>query len=274
MSQSNNELFFNLLGDFISKSHSEIASFVDLLKRPAESAFNADFSGPANTHATYRFSENGLVFTAETADKKFEIALPLSASHAADATITLTTKGEPPQHARLTGTDILDTARIPESFRSLHARLVAIIRQVLPEELLKSFSSASEQDAARKSEAKPEAARTTDDTNANEQAAQPEYSEYVVVRPGERNLRFNGKLVAAARSCLRGGRHFAYEVFQTPAGTLVGLSWGLSAWPNERTRVRTLVTKDVTELVDLFGHNPVAKVVYEQLGLNTDEVVA
>ena len=277
MSNRSNESFFNLLADFVTKSHSEISAFVDLLKFPStDSVFDAVFSGPADTRATYRFSETGLVFSAETENKRFEIDLPLSPGRAAEATITLTTKGDTPHEATLTGADILDSARIPESFRSLHERLATIIRQVLPEELLKSYSRNGAATQAHQSEARPEPDRdgqAASSTAGASDGAAP-YAEYVIERPGEPNLRFKGKLVAGARSSMRGGRQFAYEVFQTAAGTFVGLSWGLSAWPGESTRVRSLVTKDANQLVSLFGHNPVAKAVYRQLGVDTDEVVA
>lgn len=265
---SNNDSFFNALGDFVAKSHRELSAFVDMLQRPkATSEFNAEFSGPAQTRATYRFTDKGLAFTAETVDKRFEVDLPLSAARASEATITLISKGESEQRATLTGADILDSSRIPESFRGLHARLARIIRHVLPEDLLRSYRGSDASSAA----AGPETAQAT---AYDAQSGEPsEYVEYVVRRPGEANLRFQGKQLAVARSCLRYGRQFAYEVYQTPTGSYVGVAYGLSAWPNESTRVKTKVTKQAHELVELFGHDALAKSIYEQLSLNTDEVV-
>lgn len=267
---SNNDSFFNALGDFVARSHRELSAFVYLLQRPmASSEFNGEFSGPAQTRATYRFSEKGLAFTAETVDKRFEVDLPLSADRASEATITLTTKGESEQPAALTGADILDSSRIPEAFQGLHARLARIIRHVLPEELLKSYTGSDTRAAAPQSETETARASTSD----AHQGEPSEYVDYVVRRPGEANLRFQGKQLAVASSSLRYGRHFAYEVYQTQAGTYVGIAYGLSAWPNESTRVKTKVTKEARELVELFGHDALAKSIYEQLSLNTDEVV-
>lgn len=105
------------------------------------------------------------------------------------------------------------------------------------------------------------------------QAPKPEFTCFVVPRHNQADLRFEGKLVAGVQSALMRGRCFILSVYQTKGGKFVGVKRGVSLLLGERDNFEALVAGAIEELVPFFGYSPLPKVLYQQLGLTTDEVV-
>lgn len=110
------------------------------------------------------------------------------------------------------------------------------------------------------------AAQSSDGVNASPQASSALLS-VTVRREGARDLRFKGRLLAHVRTPLLRGRQHAYRVFRTEGGKIVAIKEGLSMWLNEHDRVEVQVYDDLEAIVAFFGFSPLAKALYEQLGM-------
>lgn len=164
-------------------------------------------------------------------------------------------------------------ARLPGGFAELHEKVAQYVKSILPSGYFDKKSPTEP--------AKPEQPSTVTQTPQEPTEAQaseaaksaPEYSTWLVRREGERDLRFQGKVIAAVESFPRQGRQKVLKVIQTPGGKFIGLSLGTSMWLGETDRAQVKVADKLEELVDLFGYNALAKALYDQLSLAHEEVI-
>ena len=139
-------------------------------------------------------------------------------------------------------------AEVPNTFRSLHERVVRYLKSVLPAELRPSHETPPR--------------------------ASSEYRKIRIVRDDMPDLEFEGKLAGRVESALRNGRQTALTVFTTKGGKWVGVREGISFWIGEQTRNQAAVADSLEALVDFFGYAPIAKALYRQLGISVAETIA
>lgn len=107
------------------------------------------------------------------------------------------------------------------------------------------------------------------------EAVEPEFKSYLISQTDGPDLRFEGKPLAAVRSAPRGFRGHAYIMLQTKGGKYVGVKQGYSLAPGETTRNEVQVLPDLSAaaLTEFFGHTPMAKELYRQLGVRDEQVI-
>jgi|SRR5215469_14184146 len=101
-------------------------------------------------------------------------------------------------------------------------------------------------------------------------------------RDGERDLKFRGELIAKvgnswdkASGDYSGstGRKSVYRLYRTASGKFVAASEGLTQWQGEHDRYDAKVCETEAEVMEFFGHNRLAKELYEAADLDTSEVI-
>jgi hypothetical protein len=83
------------------------------------------------------------------------------------------------------------------------------------------------------------------------------------------DLRFTGKLVDAVRTPARFGRWVELHVYRTKGGKFVGVQLKRSMLLGEVDLCETQVADKLSDLVEFFGHSPIAKVLTDRLGIRS-----
>lgn len=256
------ELNLSSLAQLLMKAHFELLSGAPAaIQRPLDVGFKI---GSARGRVQLASASNGLTVQFSEGSRGYSLVLPVRVQpgEVPQVKITLSADGAQTEH-------VLDMAslfniKLPDEFKSLHARVLEHVKQMLPEALLRQFTSAG-----------AEATAPGETAAAPQDPAAPEddYAWYQVARDDQPDLRFRGKRIAAVESVLRNGRKTVFEVFQTPSGKLVGVHAGLSYWMGERNRYTVQVAERAEDLVSFFGYSPLAKALYGQLKVASAEVL-
>lgn len=256
------EINLSSLAQLLLKAHHELLSGAPLaVHRPLDVGFKI---GSSRGHMHLGSVAEGLTVQFSEGSRGYRVTLPVQVrpGETPRVKIALSNAGAETEH-------VLDLAalfsvKLPDEFKSLHAQVLDHVKQMLPEALLRQFTSAGAEVSAPAAPA-PE----------SEASGEPEseYAWYQVTRDDQPDLRFRGKRIAAVESPLRSGRKTVFEVFQTPSGKFVGVQVGLSYWMGERNRFAVKVTETADELVQLFGYSPLAKALYAQLKVASAEIL-
>jgi len=99
--------------------------------------------------------------------------------------------------------------------------------------------------------------------------AEPVMKSFVLACDDAPDLSFEGRALAAVVTPYRNGRAHAYSVFETKAKRIVAVKTGLSLWPAERPRQEVKALDTLQEITGFFGFGPLAKHLYDKLGLQT-----
>ncbi|MNR71465.1 hypothetical protein D3C71_20910 [compost metagenome] len=294
MSHPKNFSLGSQLASLLSRGQAELeAAFNTLRTGAAGSALRVALSSGERAAATECCYAGGVfTFVAEEAGRRYEARLPLDVTSGQPVVLTLTEESVKGKSSTLTlsGADILNTDAIPEPFRELHERMLAVLRRAVPPELLAAMSG-----GAAKSKL-DEAAPATPATDPGAPAAQseaaaapgsdgqagvgeapgssPELLDIVVRRDNQPDLRFRGEKLAAVATSLLRGRQVRMHVFRSSGGKFVAVQEGLSLWPTEEPRIKVEVYDELAQVVSLFGYSDAAKQLYARLGLKTEEVLS
>lgn len=104
------------------------------------------------------------------------------------------------------------------------------------------------------------------EASPNVQAPDDGYTQFLIQRPGETDLRIRAKVIARNESAWVNGRCHVFAVLKTPGGKFVGVKEGLTMWPGERDKAQVTIANSLKELTTLFGFTPLAKDLYTRLG--------
>lgn len=159
---------------------------------------------------------------------------------------------------------------VPDGFEKLHSEVMAQLKQWLPEKLLHQLQGGASQTSeppAEQQVAKTEGVSQDETQPTPEEVPQEQWTQYVIVREGEPDLRFHGKLVDAVRSSPYRGRWTEMRVYQTKGGKYVGVKLGCSMWLNETDRAHAQVAGTLEELAGFFGDSLLAKALTRRLGV-------
>lgn len=160
-----------------------------------------------------------------------------------------------------------DAGKFPEQLVALHSHVLSFLRSRLPQVAATALpvGSAAEKGAATAPENSPV---------ANSIAPKvPEYTPMVLERNGQRDLRFEGRLVAGVRSAPVNGRWMEMAVLETKSSKRVGVKTGYSLWRGESDRREVAVLGSDEELLQFFGFTALAKTLYSRLGLDAVETL-
>lgn len=93
-----------------------------------------------------------------------------------------------------------------------------------------------------------------------------EFHDFVVERDGDKNLKFNGRIVAAVSSSPDRGRWVELNLYKTKSGSWVCEQIGHSSWQDEVTQHKAAVIPEdnLSEVFDFFGCGWLAKELYEE----------
>jgi len=273
------------LAQLLLKSHNELNEF---FSQNAAARPNTPFNfgvrlGKSEGSMSVDQAQDGFVLSFSEDDRSYKLVLEPRklATEPFKLKVTLI-DGDKHQEHTFDGTSLF-SAKMPEEFEALHARVRDYLKAMLPKELWAQFdagvqpkptAAAPATSTASADNAPSKADATSDDSApaADVPAIDP-FDWYVIRRHDQPDLRFRGKLIARADSTIRRGRKTIFQVFQTPSGKYVGVALGVSYWAGERDLATSLVTENLETLVDLFGYSPLAKALYMQLALSTEEVI-
>lgn len=99
--------------------------------------------------------------------------------------------------------------------------------------------------------------------------------EFTVFRDGEKNLRFEGELIAARKSSPvmgnnrysgSNGRWSVLKLYKTKGGKFICQRIGMTSWDKESDRYTGLVCTNMAEVVAFFGMSDLAKELYSDAG--------
>lgn len=276
------------LAQLLLKSHHELNEF---FSQTGAAQSNTPFNfgvrlGKSEGSMSVDQAQDGFVLAFTEDDRSYKLVLEPRKSAAEPFKLKVTLlDGDNRQEHLFDGTTLF-SAKMPEEFQALHARVRDYLKAMLPKELWAQFETAP-QAGPRPAAAAPEPSTTTAGETAafagsapastGSATAQPQETDpfewFVVRRQGQPDLRFKGKLIARVDSTIRRGRKTIFQVFQTPSGKFVGIELGVSYWAGERDLVNSLVTDNLESLVSLFGYSHLAKALYSQLALATEEVI-
>lgn len=108
--------------------------------------------------------------------------------------------------------------------------------------------------------------------------------EYEVIRDNDRNIKFNGELLASAGSSWNNahgssysgsvGRRTSLKLYKTSGGKFVCSRIEHTQWQGERNEFYGAVCKTIDEVIDFFGNCWIAKELYEEADIDACEVIA
>lgn len=229
------------------------------------------------TVAEFKQHTNAVVVRVSNPLKVYEITIPISTENFELPTVRLKEFAEGEwKTSEFVGVDLFNTKDIPESFSSLHAYMLHIVKKELPPELLALLAGvqqpATEQAGASSAEASA-SPTTTADTAAQatvDGEPEPEFSQLFVHCTNSQDLRFKGKLLAGAGTRFQLGRNKAITVFETAGGQYVVVTSENSVWPGETSRQDAQVLKNLSDLPSILGYSRLAKAIYQQLKLDAE----
>ena len=269
------------LAQLLLKNHFELREVAASLLSPSSPfklALNLGGNGHTSTMSVSVLDGQLRVVFRES-DRGYEVHVPLKPQKSAALLRVVLVEAGKEQAYDVKPEDFV-SAQLPESFKGLHEKVVQYLKSLLPAEFFTKREASGSPAAAPAPEAVSEQPiGTSEAPNASPasagSASEPAdpFSTYIVRRTGEPDLRFRGKLIAAAETWPRNGRQHQYKVFETPAGKFVGVKLGISMWLGELDRSQVVVTSTREDLKPFFGYNGLAKAVYEQMGLKHEEVV-
>ncbi|GGB34502.1 hypothetical protein GCM10011316_03210 [Roseibium aquae] len=110
-----------------------------------------------------------------------------------------------------------------------------------------------------------------------------ECRKYLIEQDDGPDLRFTGKRIASAASSTERqsgvysgqvGTWDELELYQTTAGSFVCVFENCTAWQGERNVRRTTVANDATAVINFFGQGWLAKMIYDEAGIENVQDVA
>jgi hypothetical protein len=268
------------------KAQGELSRIVDTLPdfypRPvAPAAQSASFSLRSDDSSfSGELHANGVIqLTATHGELTYNATFPTRVKDIADFTATVKLgKGEWHQDLNLNGAQFFDTEGISADFASLHEKVLEAAKRYLPGlrgltgNLAREAREAAAQAARAATAQGASVEEKAPETGTSEaEAAATELCEVNIRRPGKRDLRFKGEMLAGVRTGVGFGRGWDYRVYRTAGGKIVAVQTGLTSFLGEQDRVSVEVFDKVEDVQQFFGATELAKVLYQRLGLTFEE---
>jgi hypothetical protein len=286
--------FSGFMGDvagLLLKSQAELNRLVDSLPdfypRPdAPAAQSASFSLRSDDSAfSGELEANGVIrLSAVHGPLSYWASFPTRVADIAEFSATvLLGNGDWRHKLTLNGVDFFDAKGIAPEFVELHEKVLDAAKRHIPGlrgrtgELARDARNTAEQaaKAARQQNATARAGveetAPQGDAPAGGEAASRELCEVLIRRPGERDLRFKGELLAGVRTTPGLVRGWDLRVYRTAAGKFVAIQAGLSSILGECDRVEVKVLDRLEDVTGFFGATNRAKALYRDLNLSFEE---
>lgn len=261
--------------------------------------FNGRVAAGSSSHMRIRSDDNGLEISVFENGRGYRLSMkrPRQSGEQTPVSVSLI-DGTAVQSEEASLSKVL-TQQLPEAFTELRDRALKALRRALPESVFQALGgSKPEAEAAptapapqdvppapaggapteaEASQPAPEESEALAGEPATSQAPAaspaPLFQEYRVLRQGQPDLVFQGRLLANVQSEFRGNRSHVLQLYQTPKGKYVAVLVGLSMWLGERTTVKCCVCNSREEVAQFFGYSELAKSLYRLVGMETVERV-
>lgn len=274
--------FMSEAAALLIKAQGELSRIVDTLPEfyprpvvPAAQSASFSLSSDASSFSGELKADGTIHLSATHGELLYDATFPTRVENIANfkANVTLG-KGEEKQELTLNGAQFFSAEGISSDFAELHEQVLDAAKRYLPG--LRGRTGTLAREAQEHAE-RASVEEVAPETSASETAetAVPEFCEVIIRRPGERNLRFSGKLLAGVRTgaVFGCGRGWDMRVYQTAGGKIVAVKTGLTSFMGEQDRVTTEVFENLDSIQEFFGASEAAKALYRELSLSFDEVI-